>query len=202
MTRQQPSISPVSHSASTNVEPGNDVWAHHALLISSFSDGILESTVAQKFLVKSLLSSLLSQETARLETKVEQSVLASPCNGPDPGAFSEMEKADKAQLDLQVEFPNVEGILSQIDDPVLRFLYIPTATYALRSNSDNTPGKQRQRARADGKKRRTQVIQELKRLLGDSLPIHAVTLDFDDGSVKQPEGSDSKELFPKVGQLV
>jgi hypothetical protein len=90
----------------------------------------------------------------------------------------------------------------------LRILYIPTAMYALRSDSTCTLGKQRGRNRADGKKRRTDMI----RLLADQLDnddnknnngnednelkglqqqqvynIRTITLDFDDGSVKQPE---------------
>ena len=39
--------------------------------------------------------------------------------------------------------------------------------YALRPDSDNTPGKQRQRARADGKKRRTAIINQLQELFED-----------------------------------
>jgi hypothetical protein len=69
----------------------------------------------------------------------------------------------------------------------LRVLYIPTALYALRKDSTNTPGKQRQRARADGKQRRNELVQLLTNLLGDTVSISAVTLDWDDGSVKQPE---------------
>jgi hypothetical protein len=101
----------------------------------------------------------------------------------------------------------------------LRILYIPTAMYALRPGSTSTLGKQRGRNRADGKKRRTDII----RLLADQLDnnddnnnnnnrndddgneenerkgikqqqqqqqvynIRTITLDFDDGSVKQPE---------------
>jgi hypothetical protein len=79
----------------------------------------------------------------------------------------------------------------------LRFLYIPTAMYAPRTDSDNSLGQQRQRARADGKKRRTGVLQLVKELLGnDDVLILAVTLDLDDGSIKQPEGSSDISLFP------
>ena len=95
----------------------------------------------------------------------------------------------------------------------LRILYIPTAMYALRPDSTSTPGKQRGRNRADGKKRRTEIIRllaglfEQARLVNSSeddadaekgrctlrgqeeplLAIRTVTLDFDDGSIKQPE---------------
>lgn len=56
------------------------------------------------------------------------------------------------------------------DDAMLnvRILYIPTASYALNPQSSNTPGKQRQRARADGKKRRTQLLKLLEDLLSSN----------------------------------
>ena len=43
----------------------------------------------------------------------------------------------------------------------IRILYVPTAMYALRPDSKSTPGKQRGRNRADGKKRRTEIIRLL-----------------------------------------
>jgi len=48
----------------------------------------------------------------------------------------------------------------------LRLVYIPTAMYALRCDSTNTPGKQRQRARADGKKRRNELVSMVEKLMG------------------------------------
>jgi len=79
----------------------------------------------------------------------------------------------------------------------VRFAYAPTALYALRSDSNNTPGRQRQRARADGKQRRDLVArllrEELSSLLQLPLPLRRrmtlsiATIDFDDGSVKQTE---------------
>jgi hypothetical protein len=195
--------SKISNAATSSFDQNSEEnWAQCALLISSFSDGIMQSKDGQAFLTNGLLSSMLSQERALLEAKVEKSVLASPCNGPDPVALGAMEQADEAQDGLKFATPSVESVLGHIEDPVLRFVYIPTATYALRINSDNTPGKQRQRARADGKKRRTQVINQLRQLLGESIEIHAVTMDLDDGSIKQPEGSDLSRLFPKVGYVV
>jgi len=56
--------------------------------------------------------------------------------------------------------------------------------YSPRVDSTNTIGKQRQRARADGRKRR-RVIEGV---LGDFAGVEAVTLDFMDGSFKQFEG--------------
>jgi hypothetical protein len=169
------------------------IQAKHALLISSFSDGILKSQEAQEFLRTSLLSSMLQQQTARLEKKVEQSVLVSPCNGPDPAAWQAMEEADKLLASGNLT-PDL------LEDPVVRLLYIPTAMYALRADSQNSPGKQRQRARADGKTRRTQILKTLTSLLGPDVPIHAVTMDLDDGSIKQPEGSENEQDFPRNGK--
>jgi hypothetical protein len=124
---------------------------------------------------------------------------------------------------------------------VLRLVYIPTAMYAVRRDSNNTPGKQRQRARADGKQRRDAIVQLLHQLFTAPPPartttrtlnsrvveegatsssssknsssstststgpssrnrlveIHAVTVDFDDASVKQAEISDSANSKPR-----
>jgi len=112
--------------------------------------------------------------------------------------------------------PQSQPLLSVID---LRVLYIPTAMYALRPDSESTPGKQRGRNRADGRKRRTEIIRLLANQLKEQQQatyspsaihnssddqegkdsnierqrlrqvynIRTVTLDFDDGSVKQPE---------------
>jgi len=89
----------------------------------------------------------------------------------------------------------------------LKVLYIPTAMYAIRADSENTPGKQRQRARADGKKKRDQVVQYIQEMfsaspVGENLNILAVTLDLDDGSIKQPTstGSADSKSFPKEGK--
>uniref|UniRef100_A0A7S2NTP8 Uncharacterized protein n=1 Tax=Leptocylindrus danicus TaxID=163516 RepID=A0A7S2NTP8_9STRA len=111
----------------------------------------------------------------------------------------------------------------------VRLLYIPTAMYALRADSTSTPGKQRQRARYDGKQRRKQVEELLYDMLNEhttgtattldtasdpasstnndssaaasvNVNILAVTLDLDDGSIKQPVGSDDPDDFPKDGE--
>ncbi|KAL3915193.1 MAG: hypothetical protein SGARI_008237, partial [Bacillariaceae sp.] len=90
---------------------------------------------------------------------------------------------------------------SKNDQPLeLRVVYIPTALYALRKDSNRTPGKQRQRARADGKKRRNAIVGMLAGLLGEHVGVAAVTLDFDDGSVKQPESTVVDDAaFPQSG---
>jgi peptidase E len=83
----------------------------------------------------------------------------------------------------------------------LRLLYIPTAMYALRKDSLNTPGKQRQRARADAKSRRDTIVQYLQNLFVHdphnattnsppiTIDVSALTLDLEDGSLKHPFGS-------------
>ena len=84
-----------------------------------------------------------------------------------------------------------------INQSPMRLLYIPTAMYAPRIDSENSLGKQRQRARADGKKRRTQIIQLIQQLVGvNANAVSAVTFDLDDGSIKQPEGFLSNESIP------
>jgi peptidase E len=95
--------------------------------------------------------------------------------------------------------------------PRARVLYVPTAMYALDPNSGSTPGKQRQRARADGKKR----MGKLANLLGDLLALGkerddgidgdvlrrisvlTSTLDLHDGSLRHHIGSNDITLFPK-----
>lgn len=104
----------------------------------------------------------------------------------------------------------------------LRFVYIPTAMYAARRDSNNTPGKQRQRARADGKQRRDEIVQLLHEIFTPTttrrynhkeqvsrsattsscsslVEIHAVTVDWDDASVKQAEISESANTASKPG---
>jgi hypothetical protein len=82
----------------------------------------------------------------------------------------------------------------------LRFLYIPTAMYALRKDSNNSPGKQRQRARADGKKRRNEIVNLLNKKLGEKVNVLTVTLELEEGSIKQPDGSEDPSKFPANGE--
>ena len=144
--------------------------------------------------------------------------MASPCCGPtDIDSFNQLLEADdimKTQQPIgsgqwKVKF---EKLLEQQDTLELRFLYIPTAMYAIRKDSNNTPGKQRQRARQDGKSRRTQIAQliqdhftqaynEISGSSTDESPVNVltITLDFDDDSLKQPEGSNDASKFPTTG---
>jgi hypothetical protein len=167
--------------------------------MSSFTDSLMVSDEAQDFLRKSLTRSILSKEIARLEKDVKKSVLKSPCNGPDPEAWRAMERVDDATV--KASFDNViewKLLTESMDAPVLRFLYIPTALYAVNPESSRSAGRQRQTARADGKKRRGQVAQLVSSLFDERIPLHVCTLDLDDGSVKQPEGSEASEDFPEV----
>jgi hypothetical protein len=176
---------------------------NHGLLLSSFSDGLKPNPQAQDFLMRGLVKALLIERQSTAESQVETSVLQSPCCGPNVNALDAMEKADSALKSLQEQPANwreiVESLVVDEHNPLeLRFLYIPTAMYALRADSENTPGKQRQRARADGKTRRNDIVNLLEEKLGKKVSLLAVSLDFDDASVKQPEGSDDPSRFPKV----
>ena len=152
-----------------------------------------------------LVKALWTEQQRISEQSVETSAVQSPCCGPDLAAMAKMEESDKAIHRIEANSSSWKSSLDSLklsrgdDENVeLRFLYIPTAMYALRKDSANTPGKQRQRARADGKKRRNEIVNLLQEELGQDVSILAATLDFDDGSVKQPEGSDDTARFPKV----
>mmetsp|Transcript_28093 Transcript_28093/g.39500 ORF Transcript_28093/g.39500 Transcript_28093/m.39500 type:complete len:408 (+) Transcript_28093:129-1352(+) len=173
-------------------------WAKRALLISSFTDGVLASPEAQDFLKSSLVASMMAECKVVAEEVVSNSVLASPCNGPDIEALTNLEEID----DTMNATPTAmhDFLKNNANTPELRLLYIPTAMYALRSDSTNSPGKQRQRARADGKKRRSQIMNHIKSIFNHDIEVLAVTLDLDDGSVKQPAGSEDESLFPSSGK--
>lgn len=148
---------------------------------------------------------------------LKSSVEFSPCNGPNVDALNNLEAVDQLyERGQQFSADDFDTTNEKVDtwssetlsylntdtnhDLNVRVLYIPTAAYALNPQSSNTPGKQRQRARADGKKRRTQLLNLINELLNDSddtqFNILATTLDLDDGSLKQPVGSDDASLFP------
>lgn len=159
---------------------------------------------------------MLRDSIHRHEDKVKTSVEFSPCNGPDVDALNSLEVVDelieREQLILREDsiISNDDTFKKWSDDAMdyllsvsnglidLRLLYIPSAMYALNPQSSNTPGKQRQRARADGKKRRDQVTNAVDELFNVKIQISAITLDLDDGSLKQPVGFDNQESIPKV----
>lgn len=198
------SLTALGSLTSGNLNDGGDRWLSHALLISSFSDGLKPNPEAQDFLMRGLVTGLWKERQGNAENEVAESSLQSPCCGPDLSALKKMEDADAALAGLRENQQSWESLLDNLiedeksDEFELRFVYIPTAMYALRSDSNNTPGKQRQRARADGKKRRNEIVQMLSEKLGDEVSVLAVTMDLDDASVKQPEGSDDLSRFPAV----
>ena len=250
----------LSASSSSNNHNTNH-WIQQGLLISSFSDGLEKSTAAQSILRRGLLFALLKEQQASLETTIRSSVLASPCCGPtNVAALEALQNVDDQLESLNNMSMNMNDASNDSTEQLwqqylsnnnnnnnatvplmLRVLYIPTAMYALRADSQNTPGKQRQRARADGKKRRNELVQFLLKLFAtnddddddddksdknsdsnnndnnsnNSIAIQVVTLDWDDGSVKQPEvvvsgksnnrndnalSSSSSTVFPTTGQ--
>jgi hypothetical protein len=195
-------------------------WATNALLFSSWTDGIVPNPAAKSFLRYSIVKKLLQDHVAEKEVRLETSVKFSPCNGPNVDALNNLETADKlSERGKQFTFETCDAaVTNEIDswakealhyiskengDVTVKLLYIPTAMYAINPQSLNTPGKQRQRARADGKKRRTQVLNLLETLLSvdcsENSSIQTITLDLDDDSLKQPEGPDSSQ-FPKDGK--
>lgn len=186
-------------------------WANHALLISSFTDGVVNSPDAKSFLKLGLARALAAEQSRIKEGQVRESVMFSPCAGPNIDLLNDLEDADDAVSSLSIPI-DLSEMKDKADDTLkricssssfptyCRILYIPTAMYALNPESKNTPGKQRQRARADGKKRRNLVVRQVQDLVGDlDLEILACTLDLDDGSIKQPVGSDDASLLPKDG---
>eukprot|EP01082_Thalassiosira_pseudonana_P011671 g10490.t1 g10490 contig4:1967476-1968709(+) len=164
-------------------------WATHALLFSSWTDGVVPNNGARSFLRFSLMRKLLNEKIAGKEDSVKTSVEFSPCNGPDVDALNNLEFYDQL---------NERGQQLTIGD----FGNNEKQTRGRRSA--NTPGKQRQRARADGKKRRDQVLHLFDELMtindsiGTKLNLQAITLDLDDGSLKQPVGSYETASAPET----
>lgn len=174
------------HSVSRDDDDDASEWMKRGLLISSFCDGVLNNPSAQEFLIDSISQAMWADQRQCAEQVLHDSAVQSPCCGPDMAAMEALEYIDQAMA------------LSKIPNSQLRFIYVPTAMYAIRSDSQNTPGKQRQRARADAKQRRTTISQFLRERFGHQVQVLSVTLDFDDGSIKQTEGSSNANDFPKV----
>lgn len=229
--KQDEITAPSTSQNDKDINNENDDWMTEGLLISSWSDGVVPNVNAQRLIHRGLLRSMLRERLMKLEQQLRDSVQNSPCNGPNIQVWQQMEEIDQllALQQPQKRDPNFEqwiasanAILAKTIDEteqkpsiVLRFVYIPTAMYALRLDSSNTPGKQRQRARADAKKRRNEIVQTVQSILGSSFAIASVTVDLDDGSVKHAElssssdnengiststASHSKQIFPKSGR--
>jgi len=195
-------------------------WATRALLFSSWAGGIVPNHAAKSFLRYSIVNKILLDYVAEKEDRLKTSVKFSPCNGPDVNALNNLETADYLrEHGKQFTFETFDvAVTNEVDswaretlqyistekgEVTVKLLYIPTAMYAINPQSSNTPGKQRQRARADGKKRRTQVLNVLETLLAvdcfENLSFQTITLDLDDDSLKQPEGTDNAQM-PKDGK--
>jgi len=232
LSRQASSTTTSTSEATATATASASAWVKHGIFISSFTDGILTSPEARSFLKYSVACSLLSEKVRAAEARLRESVMASPCNGPNMEAFTTLEAYDQMsgnhndnnnhaddtnssrnkyseasanqllqELATQQSTTTHDNNETSSTSFVVRLLYIPTAMYALNPSSANTPGKQRQRARADGKKRRTVVAQHLQDLLQPHLSdvkVLAITLDLEDGSLKQAVGSDHASDFPKV----
>jgi peptidase E len=237
-------------------------WAQHALLFSSFDEGMQDNPEALAYLKHGVVRKLCAEYSRWCQQQVKQSALASPCCGPtNLNALDSLEQCDALlkqydQFEFSVDGQERDLIVDQILDLMTNFLveennevtpqkedgttsselsgtgtrtnkrsesrddrlynifqlnvklvYIPTAMYALRPDSNSTPGKQRQRARADGKSRRDVVFRTLEALFENQVDVLAVTLDLDDGSIKQPESTSDpgainkdKRLFPQEGK--
>jgi hypothetical protein len=147
---------PISDTAST---PTLKQWATHALLFSSWTDGVTANPNARSFLKYGISRKMLSDKRSRQENVVEASVEFSPCNGPNIDALNNLELIDKlverGRGLIKKEGGLVEDgeelnswsnevlqylIGGKNDKLDLRFLYIPTAMYALNPQSSNTPG--------------------------------------------------------------
>jgi len=203
----------------------NKKWAQHALLFSSFTDGVQYNKEALQYLRQGVTRKMSEEFTRYLEKIVKQSAVVSPCVGPtNLDALAMLEQCDALIEDYdRLEFcQHRQDIVDQLMELMIsasgdhedsfnrcvKLLYIPTAMYALRKDSTNTPGKQRQRARVDAKQRRDLIVATLDSVF-DGSDILAVSLDLDDGSVKQPTSTlmggavtDNEKLrtFPREGK--
>ena len=163
----------------------------HGLLFSSFTEGVRPSKEVANFVKKRLWPAMVS-EALREQQTMEQLLSAKSL------------LLDQLLEQPMYENPDSQKAINYYKEQLvlpLRLLYIPTAMYALRKDSLNTPGKQRQRARADAKSRRDTIVQYLQNLFVHNpqnattnappftIDISALTLDLEDGSLKHPFGS-------------
>lgn len=168
----------------------------HGLLFSSFTEGVRPSKEVAHFIKKILLPAMVSEVLLK-----QQQPLQKPVEQPTARCLY----LNQLLKQLMNENQKVIYVEEELVLP-LRLLYIPTAMYALRKDSLNTPGKQRQRARADAKSRRDTIVKYLQNLFvleaqnttTNSQPItvdvSALTLDIEDGSLKHPFSS--LNIFP------
>lgn len=209
----------------TDTEIAARPWIHSGLLFSSFTEGLLPNQQAHAILKRGIVRAMLVQYQRQLEQGIKESVLHSPCAGPDINKLDRLQVIDHAlqQLDSGAVQYNQINSLSFLPPGThsVRIVYIPTAMYALRPESTNSPGKQRQRARADAKSRRDEIVKFLREKIftipeddqttgNIAVDLAIVTLDFDDGSIKHPQ-TDTTQVsacnswetvndFPKIGK--
>jgi len=234
---EEPKVS--THTGTGTGTGANSIVLDYGILISSFTDGMTPST--SEFFLYSLMKLLTMDIVQKTQGDIEETTKYSPCQGPNIDLLNKLEMGDallenenengnenkhkgtrKEDIDLMLEYMkkntnvngNSNGAGQQDHLPVeLKVLYIPTAMYALRANSDSSPGKQRQRARADGKKRRNQLVKHINGLdmfaaaataaastSALNINVLAVTMDLEDGSIKQPSGSEDASKFPRNGK--
>jgi len=192
------------NSSENKVDNSSRAWATRALLFSSSSDGLEKSRRATEFLKESLVQTMAVKLQKQTEQSLRASVINSPCAGPDIELLNQLEHLDEA-IGSNTSSPSdcvLQNILATQEKKMLqlRIVYIPTAMYALRADSNNSAGKQRQRARADGKKRRNSLVSVVQSLfVNKDVEVLAVTLDLNDGSVKQPFSTGDSSNFPQNG---
>lgn len=169
------------------------------MMISSFTDGLKTNQKGKDYLRNELTHILLKEYQQSMEQSVQKSVMFSPCNGPDISMLDQLESIDTTIQRLSLKSSSSsESDTNDRDDnnetngmkpelPPLRFLFIPTAMYALRPDSKKSPGLQRKRSRADAKQRRDDIVRFLREeIVPANQDIHVVTMDFHDSSVKHP----------------
>mmetsp|Transcript_19682 Transcript_19682/g.47533 ORF Transcript_19682/g.47533 Transcript_19682/m.47533 type:complete len:466 (+) Transcript_19682:101-1498(+) len=221
-------LSATSTTSSDDQNNNNRRWLDQGLLLSSFTDGLKNNEQTQDWMLNAVVNALWMEEQVITQQQLRSSVVVSPCNGPDPNLLTQLENVDNAvsgrddssssssswksswKMLCEIKQNRILSTLSTDESPPeveIRVVFIPTASYALRSDSTATPGKQRQRARADGKKRRNEMVQLLQQGFENAdnnldsnqrpnISVRAVTLDLDDGSIKQPEASSSSSSAP------
>jgi hypothetical protein len=203
-------------------------FLNFGILVSSFTDG-MASPSTQQFVQYSLASLLTMDTVLQTQHDIEHSAKHSPCQGPDIDLLNQLERGDHLLLQRRrtgstgteepqnVDMDRAETTRSMMEylehananananarnggETEIKVLYIPTAMYALRADSNNSPGKQRQRARADGKKRRNQLVTYIQDILtGAEDEDEVEDENEEEGSSSSPASSSAaSSSFPKI----
>jgi hypothetical protein len=80
---------------------GRRPWAAHALLFSSFDNGVLLNVAARSFLHPSLADALLRERVVAIEDGIRSSAEFSPCNLPRTDAIDDAERTTRGQMRTQ-----------------------------------------------------------------------------------------------------